>query len=56
MYGLEHDVQLPPSMRHWKVEPGSFELNVNVGVVLFEGCRVLESMVVSGAVRSMVQV
>ena len=56
MSGLEHDVQLPPSIRHSKVEPGSEELNARVGVVLPEGLDGAESIVVSGAVRSIVQV
>ena len=38
------------------VEPGSEELNAKVGVVLPEGSDGAESMVVSGAVRSTVQV
>src|SRR5580765_579328 len=54
--GLEHDVQLPLSIRHSNVEPGSEELNVRVGVVLPEGLDGAESIVVSGAVRSTVQV
>jgi len=54
--GLVHDVQLPPSMRHSKLEPGSLELNVKLGVVLLDGSAGLESMVVLGAVRSTVQV
>ena len=54
--GLEQVVQLPPSMRHSKVEPGSVELKVKVGVVLFDGSAGAESIVVLGAVRSIVQV
>ena len=54
--GLEQEVQLPPSMRHSKVEPVSDELKLKLGVVLFEGSAGLESIVVFGAVRSTVQV
>jgi hypothetical protein len=54
--GLEHDVQLPPSIRHSKVEAGSDALNANEGVVLPEGLGGPESIVVFGAVRSIVQV
>ena len=54
--GLVQDVQLPPSMRHSKLEPASVELNVKLGVVLLDGSAGLESMVVFGAVRSTVQV
>ena len=52
--GLVQDVQLPPSTRHSKLEPLSEELNVKLGVVLFDGSDGLESMVVLGAVRSTV--
>jgi hypothetical protein len=54
--GLVQDVQLPPSMRHSKVEPPSEELNVKLGVVSLDGSEGLESIVVFGAVRSTVQV
>src|SRR6478672_1210142 len=54
--GLEHGLQAPPSMRHSKVEPPSLELNAKVGVVRPDGLEGLESIVVSGAVRSIVQV
>ena len=54
--GLVQDDQLPPSTRHSKVEPGSLELKVKVGVALPDGLLGLESMVVFGAVRSTVQV
>src|SRR5260370_785454 len=54
--GLEQAVQLPLSIRHSKAEPLSDELKVKVGVVLLEGLEGLESMVVLGAVRSIVQV
>src|SRR6185369_6876479 len=54
--GLVHAVQLPPSTRHSKLEPPSEELKVKVGVASFDGSAGLESMVVFGAVRSIVQV
>src|SRR6266545_4369716 len=54
--GLVQEVQLPPSRRHSNVDPGSPALKVKVGVVSFEGLEGLESIVVSGAVRSTVQV
>ena len=54
--GLVHGVQLPPSTRQSKVEPGSVALNANVGVASFDGSDGLESIVVFGAVRSIVQV
>ena len=54
--GLVHDVQLPPSMRHSKVEPPSEELKPKSGVVSLDGSAGLESIVVFGAVRSTVQV
>src|SRR5215210_6804819 len=54
--GLPQEFQLPPSMRHSKVEPPSEELNAKVGVVFPDGLEGPESMVVFGAVRSTVQV
>ena len=54
--GLVQVVQLPPSTRHSKVEPVSEELKVKLGVVLPDGSGGCASMVVSGAVRSIVQV
>ncbi|HEY8793039.1 MAG TPA: hypothetical protein VIL96_09165, partial [Gaiellaceae bacterium] len=54
--GLEQDDQLPPSSRHSKVDPPSVELKVNVGVAFPDGLAGLESIVVSGGVRSIVQV
>ena len=54
--GLVQEVQLPPSTRHSKVEPLSEELKVKLGVVLLDGSAGLESIVVFGAVRSIVQV
>jgi hypothetical protein len=54
--GLVQELQLPPSMRHSKVEPLSDELKEKVGVVFADGLAGLESMVVLGAVRSIVQV
>jgi len=53
--GLLQEAQPPPSTRHSKLEPGSLELNANVGVASLSGLGGLESMVVSGAVRSIVQ-
>jgi hypothetical protein len=50
--GLVQDDQPPPSTRHWKLEPDSVELKVNVGVALFDGLDGLESRLVSGAVLS----
>ena len=43
--GLVQVVQLPPSMRHSKVEPLSEELKVKLGVVLLDGSAGLESIV-----------
>ncbi|MEP6812031.1 MAG: hypothetical protein ABI990_03485, partial [Actinomycetota bacterium] len=43
------DVQLPPSMRHSKLEPVSEELKLKLGVVLPDGSERLESIVVFGA-------
>ena len=54
--GLEHDVQLPLSIRHSNVEPGSEELNAKVGVVSDDGSAGCASIVVSGAVRSIAHV
>ncbi len=54
--GLVHEAQLPPSTRHWNVDPGSDELKPNAGVVSLDGLGGLESSVVSGAVTSTVQV
>jgi hypothetical protein len=47
-----HGDQLPPSRRHWKVEPLSEVLKEKSGVVLLDGSGGLESIVVSGAVLS----
>jgi hypothetical protein len=54
--GEEHELQLPPSTRHWNVVPPSEAWNVNVGVVFPEGLAGPVSSAVSGAVRSTVQV
>jgi hypothetical protein len=54
--GLVHDDQLPPSTRHSNVEPGSVALKANEGVASFDGFAGPESIVVFGAVRSIVQV
>ena len=50
--GLVHGDQLPPSMRHSKVEPPSLELKLKLGVVLFDGSLGVEPIVVFGAVLS----
>src|SRR4051812_50041086 len=50
--GLVQVVQLPPSMRHAKVEPVSLELKVKVGVVLLDGSVGLVSIVELGGVLS----
>ena len=49
-------VQLPPSMRHSKVEPGSEELKEKLGGRVVGRVAGVESIVVFGAVRSIVQV
>src|SRR5205814_503480 len=54
--GLVHELQLPPSRRHSKVDPASLEWKVKLGVALLSSGGGVESMVVSGAVRSIVQV
>ena len=54
--GLLQDVQLPPSTRHSNVEPGSVALKANEGVASFDGFAGPESIVVFGAVRSIVHV
>src|SRR6266513_369974 len=54
--GLVQELQLPPSIRHSNVEPGSLALNANAGVVSFEGLGGPPSIVVFGAVRSIVHV
>jgi hypothetical protein len=54
--GLEHADQPPPSTRHSKLEPGSVALKANAGVASFDGSAGLESIVVFGAVRSIVHV
>lgn len=41
-----------PSRAHWKVEPGSFDENVNVALVLVVAEGGPESIVVSGGVVS----
>jgi hypothetical protein len=51
-FGLAQGVQLPPSMRHSKVDPLSEELKVKLGVVAFDGSAGSAVIVVSGAVRS----
>src|SRR5216117_1667329 len=54
--GLVQELQPPPSTRHSKLEPGSEELNVNVGVASLSSAGGAESIVVLGSVRSIVQV
>ena len=54
--GLVQLFQLPLSVRHSKLEPGSLALKLKLGVALPEGLEGLESIVVSGAVRSIVHV
>ena len=50
--GLEQLAHEPPSTRHWKVEPVSFELNRKTGDVAFDGSLGCASIVVSGVVLS----
>jgi hypothetical protein len=50
-----HAEKTPPSSEHWKVEPDSLALNVNVALALVTVPLGPESMVVWGAVRSIVQ-
>src|SRR3954469_24910904 len=54
--GLVQALQLPPSTRHSNVEPASDEWNVNAGVAVLSSAGGAESIVVSGAVRSIVHV
>jgi len=56
VWGLVQAFQLPPSTRHSNVEPASLELNWKLGVVLFDGLAGPLSIVVFGAVRSIVHV
>ncbi len=53
--GLLHAAKAPTSTAHSKVAPGSFEWNVKVGVLSAVSPAGPESMVVSGAVASIVQ-
>src|SRR5262249_60401077 len=50
--GLVQELQLPPSTRHWKLEPVSDELKSKVGVASFDGSAGPESIVVCGGVLS----
>ena len=50
--GVEQGDQLPPSIRHSKVELPSLELKLKLGVVLLDGSFGLEPIVVFGAVLS----
>src|SRR5207249_6335171 len=54
--GLVQELQLPPSMRHSKVEPGSLALKLKLGVVSLEGLAGPLSTAVLGAVKSIAQV
>ena len=54
MAGLVQAPQAPPSMRHSKVEPPSLELKVKVAAFEPVGFVGLESIVVCGAARSIV--
>ncbi|HEX9379918.1 MAG TPA: hypothetical protein VF891_00340 [Gaiellaceae bacterium] len=56
VWGLVQETQLPLSTRHWKLELGSLELKLKLGVAFPDGLEGLASIVVSGAVRSTVQV
>ena len=53
---LVHELHEPPSTRHSNVDPVSDEENVKLGVSLPDGLPGLESIVVFGAVRSIVHV
>src|SRR5439155_12711712 len=53
--GLEQAAKLPESSLHWKEEPGSEELKVNVAVVALVGSAGPEAIDAVGAVRSTVQ-
>jgi hypothetical protein len=54
--GVEQDVHDPPSILQVKVTGDWLELNVNVGVESFDGSGGVVSMVVSGAICSIVHV
>src|SRR6266545_3101892 len=54
--GLVQEVQLPPSRPHSKLEPGSEELKLKLGVASLSSAGGAESIVVFGAVRSAIQV
>ena len=56
MNGVVHPLHAPPSSRHSKVEPGSLELKVNVGVASLDGLPGLVSIVVFGGPMSMIHV
>ena len=55
VHGLEQAANAPESMLHSKVPPASVELNVNVGLTLFEGLVGLSTRRVSGDVVSTTQ-
>ncbi len=54
--GEAQELKLPPSIRHSKLDPGSSEENVKLGVVSVVEPLGPESMVVCGAVLSPCQV
>src|SRR5436305_1870024 len=55
-FGLVHGAHAPVSMRHSKVAPGSFDVNVNAGAGSFVGSPGFVWIVVFGSVRSTVTV
>jgi len=55
-FGLEHGENGAPSSLHSKLDPGSLEVNVNAAAVALVGSAGPEPIVVSGAVRSTIQV
>ena len=55
-FGEEQAANAAPSSEHWKLEPASEEENSKVGPVLFDGFAGLTSIVVFGAVLSIVTV
>ena len=54
--GLVQAANAAPSSEHWKVEPASFDVKLKHEVLVFVGFGGVAVMVVSGAVRSIVQV
>ena len=45
-----------PSRLHWKVDPASVDVKLKLGAVTFDGFAGADVIVVSGGVRSTVQV